>query len=60
MRFTFRARAGEAQAGDEDRKIRSGSGFTFSQRIGKPGERRLVRRRPLYQVTVTTEAARAR
>lgn len=58
--FTFRVRAGEAQPGDRDRRIRSGSGFTFSQWIGKPGERRLVRRRPRYQVTVTAESSRAR
>jgi hypothetical protein len=41
-RFTFRARAGQPRAGDEDRKIRSGSGFTFSQRT--------VTRKPHYRV----------
>ena len=41
-RFTFRVRAGQPQAGDEDRHIRSGSGFTFSQRT--------VTRRPRYRV----------
>jgi hypothetical protein len=41
-RFTFRARAGEAQAGDQERNIHSGSGFTFSQRT--------VTRRPRYRV----------
>jgi hypothetical protein len=43
-RFTFRARAGEAQAGDRERKIVSGAGFMFSQRT--------VTRRPRYQVIV--------
>jgi hypothetical protein len=41
-RFTFRVRAGQPQAGDEDRHIHSGSGFTFSQRT--------VTRRPRYRV----------
>jgi hypothetical protein len=41
-RFTFRARAGQAQAGDRDRNIHSGSGFTFSQRA--------VTRKPRYRV----------
>jgi len=41
-RFTFRARAGEAQAGDRERKIHSGSGFMFSQRT--------VTRKPRYRV----------
>ncbi len=41
-RFMFRARAGEELAGDRDRKIVSGSGFTFSQRT--------VTRRPHYRV----------
>lgn len=43
-RFTFRARAGQAQAGDRDRKIHSGSGFTFSQGT--------VTRKPRYRVIV--------
>jgi len=43
-RFTFRARAGEAQAGDRERKIVSGSGFSFSQRT--------VTRKPRYRVIV--------
>jgi hypothetical protein len=43
-RFTFRARAGEAQAGDRERKIVSGAGFMFSQRT--------VTRRPRYRVIV--------
>jgi len=41
-RFTFRVRAGQAQAGDRDRKIHSGSGFTFSQGT--------VTRKPRYGV----------
>jgi hypothetical protein len=41
-RFTFRARAGEAQPDDRDRKIVSGSGFTFSQRT--------ITRKPRYRV----------
>jgi hypothetical protein len=41
-RFTFRARAGDARAGDKDRKIVSGSGFEFSQRT--------VTRKPRYRV----------
>ena len=49
-RFTFRARAGQPQAGDEDRKIRSGSGFTFSQRT--------VTRKPRYRVTPAARSSR--
>jgi hypothetical protein len=48
--FTFRVRAGQAQPGDRDRKITSGSGFTFSQWLGTPNQSHLVRRRPRYQV----------
>jgi hypothetical protein len=48
--FTFRVRAGQAQPGDRDRKIASGSGFTFSQWLGKPNESRVVERRPRYRV----------
>jgi hypothetical protein len=48
--FTFRVRAGEARPGDRDRRITSGSGFTFSQWLGKPNESHLVRRRPRYHV----------
>jgi len=43
-RFTFRARAGQAQAGDRERRIVSGSGFTFSQRT--------VTRKPRYRVVL--------
>ena len=41
-RFTFRARAGQAQPGDAARRIHSGSGFAFSQRT--------VTRKPRYRV----------
>ena len=41
-RFAFRVRAGQPRAGDRERKIHSGSGFTFSQRT--------VTRRPRYRV----------
>jgi hypothetical protein len=41
-RFTFRVRAGQPQADDENRHIHAGSGFTFSQRT--------VTRRPRYRV----------
>jgi hypothetical protein len=41
-RFTFRARAGQARAGDGERNIHSGSGFEFSQRT--------VTRKPRYRV----------
>jgi len=48
--FSFRVRAGQSQTGDDDRKIASGRGFTFSQWRGKPNDSRLVQRRPRYQV----------
>jgi hypothetical protein len=48
--FSFRVRAGQAQPGDRDRRIAPGSGFTFSQWLGKPNESHLVQRRPRYQV----------
>lgn len=48
--FRFRVRAGEAQPGDRDRRIHSGSGFTFTQWLGRPNDSRLVQRRPRYRV----------
>jgi hypothetical protein len=53
--FTFRVRAGQAQPGDRDRRISSGSGFTFSQWQGKPNESHLVQRRPRYRVILPPE-----
>jgi hypothetical protein len=50
--FTFRVRAGQAQPGDRDRRIASGSGFTFSQWRGRPNESHLVQRRPRYHVVL--------
>jgi hypothetical protein len=50
--FTFRVRAGQTQPDDRERRIFSGSGFTFSQWIGKPNDRRVVRRRPRYRVVL--------
>jgi hypothetical protein len=50
--FTFRVRAGQAQPDDQERRIFSGSGFTFSQWLGKPNESHLVRRRPRYRVVL--------
>jgi hypothetical protein len=49
-RFAFRVRAGQPQPGDRDRKITSGSDFTFSQWLAKPSESHLVRRAPRYRV----------
>jgi hypothetical protein len=49
-RFTFRIRAGQPELGDAERGITSGSGFTFSQWLGKPGGSHLVQRRPRYRV----------
>jgi hypothetical protein len=49
-RFTFRVRAGQAQPGDRDRKITSGSGFGFTQWLGKPHESHRVQRVPRYRV----------
>jgi len=46
-RFSFRARAGQAHAGDSDHKIVSGSGFTFSQRTAS---HRTITRKPRYRV----------
>jgi hypothetical protein len=50
--FTFRVRAGQARPDDRERRIFSGSGFTFSQWVGKPNDRRVVRRRPRYRVVL--------
>jgi hypothetical protein len=50
--FTFRVRAGQAQPDDRERRIFSGSGFTFSQWVGKPSDRRVVRRRPRYRLVL--------
>jgi hypothetical protein len=50
--FTFRVRAGEARPGDRERRITSGSGFSFSQWLGEPDESRLVQRVPRYRVIV--------
>ena len=50
--FRFRVRAGEARPGDRDRRIHSGSGFTFSQWLGRPNDSRLVQRRPRYRVVL--------
>jgi hypothetical protein len=49
-RFSFRLRAGQERAGDEERGIRSGGQPTFQQRVGRPGYRRTVSRRPRYRV----------
>ncbi len=59
-RFSFRLRAGQERAGDEERGIRSGGQPTFQQTVGSPGYRRTVSRRPRYRVTVTSEASDAR
>jgi hypothetical protein len=45
--FSFRIRAGQAEPGDDERKITSGSGFTFSQRR--------VTRKPRYRVILPPE-----
>ena len=50
--FSFRVRAGEPRPGDRDRGIVAGSGFTFSQWLGKPNESHLVQRRPRYRVVL--------
>jgi hypothetical protein len=46
-RFTFRVRAGEAKAGDDDRKIHAGGDFEFSQRTAS---HRTITRKPRYVV----------
>jgi hypothetical protein len=51
-RFVFRLRAGPEQPRDDERGIRSGSTPTFSQRVGRPGDYRVVRRTPRYRVTL--------
>jgi hypothetical protein len=51
-RFVFRLRAGEEQPGDGEAGISSGGQPTFSQRVGRPGHRRTVLRRPRYRVIV--------
>ena len=51
-RFTFRVRAGEPQAGDDDRKIHAGGGFQFSQRTLS---HRTITRKPRYEVGSSTE-----
>jgi hypothetical protein len=50
-RFTFRLRAGQEQSGDSEHGIRAGGQPTFQQRVGPPGARRTVSRRPSYRVT---------
>ncbi|HEV7846306.1 MAG TPA: hypothetical protein VGO83_08635 [Thermoleophilaceae bacterium] len=49
-KFSFRLRAGQEQAGDDQHRIRSGGHPTFSQRAGRPGHRRTVSRSPRYVV----------
>ena len=51
-RFVFRLRAGQEQPGDEEAGIRSGGQPTFSQRVGRPGHRRTLLRRPRHRVIV--------
>ena len=48
-RFVFRLRAGAEQAGDDERRIHSGSAPSFSQ-LTRSG--RTVTRRPRYRVIV--------
>ena len=50
-RFTFRLRAGSEQPGDDERRIRSGAGPSFAQRLR---ERRVIRA-PRYRVIVPSE-----
>jgi hypothetical protein len=50
-RFSFRLRAGSERAGDAERKIASGAGPTFSQRL----RGRTVSRAPRYRVVVPAE-----
>jgi hypothetical protein len=50
--FTFRVRAGQPRPNDRERRIFAGSGFTFSQWVGKPSDRRVVRRRPRYRLVL--------
>ena len=49
-RFSFRLRAGQERAVDEERGIHSGGRPTFQQRVGRPGYRRTLSRRPRYRV----------
>jgi hypothetical protein len=48
--FRFRLRAGAPQDGDQQNRIYSGSGPTFSQRVGRGDRTRLVSRSPSYRV----------
>ena len=48
--FSFRVRAGQAEPGDKERRITSGSGFTFSQRK--------VTRKPNYRVILPGASGR--
>jgi hypothetical protein len=50
--FTFRLRAGAEQDGDLEHGIHSGSGPSFSQRVGRRDRNRLVNRSPRYRVIV--------
>jgi hypothetical protein len=48
--FTFRVRAGQPQPGDRERRITAGSGFGFTQWLGRPYESHRVQRAPRYRV----------